>query len=41
MKDATIDHIVPLSKGGSDDITNMQIAHSACNREKGNDYDED
>lgn len=36
MKEATIDHIIPLSKGGIDDITNMQLAHSDCNQLKGN-----
>ena len=33
---ATIDHIVPLSKGGSDDIENMQLTHWICNIKKGN-----
>lgn len=33
---ATIDHIVPLSLGGSDDIENMQLAHWICNIKKGN-----
>ncbi len=33
---ATIDHIIPVSKGGSPDaIENMQLAHLSCNRVKG------
>lgn len=31
----TIDHRVPLSKGGSDTIQNMQLAHRSCNERKG------
>jgi 5-methylcytosine-specific restriction endonuclease McrA len=30
-----IDHIVPLSKGGPHIASNLQIAHSKCNRTKG------
>jgi 5-methylcytosine-specific restriction endonuclease McrA len=33
---ATIDHVIPLSLGGSDDIENMQLAHWICNIKKGN-----
>lgn len=30
-----IDHIIPINKGGHpSDITNLQIAHWTCNREK-------
>jgi 5-methylcytosine-specific restriction endonuclease McrA len=32
----TIDHIIPQSLGGSDEPENLQTAHRACNREKGN-----
>jgi len=28
---ASIDHIVPVSAGGSDDPSNLQIAHLCCN----------
>ncbi len=33
---ATIDHIVPLSKGGADDLGNVAAAHHQCNIAKGN-----
>lgn len=36
---ATIDHIVPLSKGGADKIENMQAACARCNAEKGDRYE--
>ncbi|MEV8548326.1 HNH endonuclease signature motif containing protein [Streptomyces glaucescens] len=32
----TIDHIMPLSKGGDDTRTNVQLAHFRCNSVKGN-----
>lgn len=32
---ATIDHIIPTSKGGADVLDNMQIAHKKCNELKG------
>lgn len=31
-----IDHIKPVSLGGSNDWENLQIVHSICNYEKGN-----
>lgn len=32
---ATVDHIIPIAKGGHpSDITNLQLAHFACNRQK-------
>ena len=36
---AEIDHRVPISKGGSDDIENLALACRPCNRWK-SDYDE-
>src|SRR5690625_2679966 len=32
---ATIDHIIPIAKGGHpSDISNLQLAHWTCNRQK-------
>jgi len=31
---ATLDHIEPLSKGGSDTLENLQLAHWVCNNRK-------
>lgn len=36
-KFASIDHIVPLAKGGTNEISNLQIAHLHCNLSKGAD----
>jgi 5-methylcytosine-specific restriction endonuclease McrA len=33
---ATIDHIIPRSKGGSDDLSNLRLACWECNRRRGN-----
>jgi len=33
---ATVDHIIPRSKGGSDAPENLQLAHARCNKIKGN-----
>lgn len=30
----TVDHIIPCSRGGSDDLDNLQLAHRKCNRLK-------
>jgi len=32
--DITIDHLVPKSKGGGDNIENLRLAHSICNGAK-------
>ena len=31
----TIDHIVPVSRGGSDEVGNLRLACRRCNEEKG------
>lgn len=34
---ATVDHIIPVSRGGHpSDINNLQLAHMCCNRQKAN-----
>lgn len=32
---ASVDHIIPLSKGGNDTLSNVQLAHLTCNISKG------
>lgn len=36
MKECTIDHIIPVSKGGLTTLDNCQLAHQKCNLLKGN-----
>ena len=31
-----LDHFVPLSKGGTNDLRNMRLMHATCNLTKGN-----
>lgn len=30
----SIDHVVPLSKGGRDSVENLRLAHQRCNNER-------
>jgi len=34
MKEITFDHIIPMSKGGLDELDNLQLAHLHCNHAK-------
>ena len=36
FEDASVDHKIPISKGGSNRADNLQLAHKKCNVEKGN-----
>jgi len=38
---ATVDHIVPISKGGTHTWDNVRPAHAKCNFERGNLFGED
>ncbi|MFG6462304.1 HNH endonuclease [Roseateles sp. DXS20W] len=33
---ATLEHVQPLSKGGTDAMANLDISHSWCNQARGN-----
>lgn len=35
-KSKTLDHIIPSSLGGSNDVSNLKLAHFSCNSSKGN-----
>lgn len=35
-KGPSIDHIIPRSKGGSDDLVNLRLTHWGCNQTRGN-----
>lgn len=34
--DCNVDHIIPVSRGGKDDMDNLQLSHKWCNSHKGN-----
>jgi HNH endonuclease len=38
LTDASVDHIVPLSKGGAHSYDNTQISHLSCNQSKNNKF---
>jgi len=37
---ATIEHIIPLNRGGLDNLNNMALAHKKCNNDRGHDMPE-
>ena len=34
LDDCEIDHIIPFAKGGKTELSNAQVVHRFCNREK-------
>lgn len=36
MKTVTVEHLQPLSRGGSNDLSNLRLACLKCNMSKGN-----
>jgi 5-methylcytosine-specific restriction endonuclease McrA len=32
----TIDHLLPVSRGGTNDVSNLDVAHRRCNIARGN-----
>lgn len=36
LEGITVDHKIPLSKGGKSEFSNVQLAHGKCNERKGN-----
>jgi len=37
QREATAEHIIPVSRGGTDDVSNLSISHGHCNVARGND----
>jgi len=40
-KDMTIEHLMAKSNGGTNDLHNLYLAHSWCNKEAGSNYTKD
>lgn len=40
-RDLTVDHIIPLSRGGTNELKNLRLVHSSCNQIKGNFLDQE
>ncbi len=36
LKDVSLEHLIPLSMGGKNELSNMVLAHEKCNNEVGN-----
>jgi len=36
FEESTVDHIIEISRGGGNDMDNLQLAHQKCNNEKSN-----
>lgn len=34
----TVDHVIPVSLGGGNNLKNLRPAHASCNERRGNDY---
>ncbi len=34
-QDWDVDHVVPVSRGGGDELANLRPAHASCNRARG------
>lgn len=39
QQQATLEHIVPMSLGGTDDMDNLALSHGGCNALRGNRQD--
>ena len=40
VETATLDHVIPLTRGGQDHHTNMKLACEPCNKERGSEMPE-